>query len=107
MSGETTKRYSIAELRALREREGSRTDWARVDAQSEAELEAAIAADPDSEGAPGGLEDAVLVTPERKVAISIRLDRDVLDWYRASGPGYQTRMSEALRQVMEGERSGG
>jgi hypothetical protein len=63
MSDGTTKRYSIAELRALREREGSRSDWARVDAQSEAELEAAIAADPDAEEAPGGLEEAVLLSP--------------------------------------------
>lgn len=37
-----------------------------------------------------------------KVPLSIRLDRDVVDGWKASGPGWQTRMNEALRQTMPG-----
>lgn len=33
----------------------------------------------------------------RKEAISLRLDADVLDWFRARGPGYQTRINAVLR----------
>ncbi len=33
----------------------------------------------------------------RKAAISLRLDADVLDWFRAQGPGYQTRINAVLR----------
>jgi len=32
-----------------------------------------------------------------KSAISLRLDADVLDWFRSQGPGYQTRINAVLR----------
>ncbi len=32
-----------------------------------------------------------------KVAISLRVDPDVLEWFKAQGPGYQTRMNAVLR----------
>lgn len=34
-----------------------------------------------------------------KQAISVRLDPDVIDWFKQSGAGWQTRMNEALRKV--------
>lgn len=37
----------------------------------------------------------------RKEAISLRLDAEVLDWFRARGPGYQTRINAVLRAYME------
>ncbi len=33
----------------------------------------------------------------RKSAISLRVDPEVLDWFKAQGPGYQTRMNAVLR----------
>jgi uncharacterized protein (DUF4415 family) len=36
-----------------------------------------------------------------KVSTTVRLDSDVLEYFRATGPGYQTRMNEALRQAMK------
>ena len=36
-----------------------------------------------------------------KVATTIRLDRDVLTFFSSSGPGYQTRINDALRSVIE------
>jgi uncharacterized protein (DUF4415 family) len=35
-----------------------------------------------------------------KVSISLRVDRDVLDGWRASGPGWQARMNDALRKTI-------
>ena len=32
-----------------------------------------------------------------KASISLRIDREVLDWFKAQGPGYQTRMNAVLR----------
>ena len=32
-----------------------------------------------------------------KASISLRLDADVLDWFRAQGPGYQTKINAVLR----------
>ncbi|MGH9494250.1 MAG: BrnA antitoxin family protein [Candidatus Sulfotelmatobacter sp.] len=44
----------------------------------------------------------------RKQRISLRVDMEVLDWFKAKGPGYQTRISRILRWVMvEGKRRAG
>jgi uncharacterized protein (DUF4415 family) len=32
-----------------------------------------------------------------KASVSLRIDRDVLDWFKAQGPGYQTRINMILR----------
>ena len=37
----------------------------------------------------------------RKAAISLRLDPEVLAWFRTQGPGYQTRMNAVLKAYME------
>jgi uncharacterized protein (DUF4415 family) len=39
--------------------------------------------------------------PVSKEAISLRVDDDILAWFRAGGPGYQTRMNSVLRSYME------
>jgi len=38
-----------------------------------------------------------LPSAPRKAAISLRLDAEVLDWFKAQGPGYQTRINAILR----------
>jgi uncharacterized protein (DUF4415 family) len=74
------------------------TDWARVDALTDEEIEAAIASDPDA--APilddEWFRNAQWVVPA-KVATSIRVDGDVIDWFRAQGRGWQTRMNAIPR----------
>jgi len=41
------------------------------------------------------------VIPARKKAISIRVDEDVLDFFKKEGGGYQRRMNAVLRSYME------
>ena len=36
-----------------------------------------------------------------KAVISLRVDADVLDWFKAQGPGYQTRINALLRAYKE------
>jgi uncharacterized protein (DUF4415 family) len=36
-----------------------------------------------------------------KTSVSLRIDADVLDWYKSMGPGYQTRMNSVLRAYKE------
>jgi hypothetical protein len=56
--------YTVAELEAMRARGESRTDWARVDAMTEEELEAAIASDPEWADIPAtGTSTPRLTTP--------------------------------------------
>lgn len=38
---------------------------------------------------------------ERKTLLSLRVDQDVLEWFKAQGPGYQTKMNQLLRAYME------
>lgn len=45
--------------------------------------------------------DAKWVIPENKVALGVRFDRDVVDWFKSQGAGYQTRMNAVLRLYME------
>ncbi len=40
-------------------------------------------------------------TSSIKEAVSLRIDRDILDRFRASGPGWQTRINEALRKAVQ------
>lgn len=49
-------------------------------------------------------DSAVLVLSGPKRAISLRVDQDVLDWFRNSGPRYQSRMNAVLRTYMAAVR---
>lgn len=44
---------------------------------------------------------AVLRMPAPKAAISVRLDRDLLKWFKEQGKGYQTRINSVLRLYAE------
>ena len=46
-------------------------------------------------------QEARVVTPVSKQAISIRLDTDVIDWFRATGSKYQTRINAVLRSYVD------
>jgi uncharacterized protein (DUF4415 family) len=37
----------------------------------------------------------------KKVLLSLRIDGDVIEWFRRQGPGYQSRMNALLRAYME------
>ncbi|MBI2615801.1 MAG: BrnA antitoxin family protein [Gemmatimonadetes bacterium] len=91
--------------RSRRDRKG-KTDWARVDALTDEDIAKAVAEDPDA--APlldaEWFKQARIVLPEPKVAVSIRLDREVLDWFKRQGPGYQTRMNAVLRAYVQAHR---
>ncbi len=39
--------------------------------------------------------------PKRKKAVSLRLDPDVLDWFKHEGKGYQTKINAVLRSYAE------
>ena len=52
-------------------------------------------------------DDAEVTIPEPKEAISLRVDRDVLTWFREAGPRYQTRMNAVLRSYMNSKRRPG
>jgi len=42
--------------------------------------------------------------PQPKQAISLRIDQDILAWFRDRGPGYQTRMNAVLRAFVDAQQ---
>jgi hypothetical protein len=75
----------ISAQEALRriERGESLADWARVRALSDAEVEAAAAADPDWQHVdPDWVAKAEAVRPVRTRRLTVALDEDIIDWFR-------------------------
>lgn len=87
-------------------RRRGKTDWPRVEAMSDREIEAAIKSDPDA--APlldtNWFKRATVVMPERKVPVSLRIDREVVEWFKAFGSQYQSRMNAVLKAYMQAHR---
>ena len=81
-----------------------KTDWAAVDALTDEEIEEAVRNDPDAVPLDVDWSEAVLVIPPKKKAISIRVDEDVLDYFKKEGAGYQRRMNAVLRSFMQQKR---
>jgi len=77
----------------------SRTRWNELDRLQDADIDT-------SETPPLGTEffrRATLRLPEPKASVTIRLDRDVIDWFKSQGSGYQTRMNAVLRLFMDSQ----
>jgi uncharacterized protein (DUF4415 family) len=79
----------------------SETDWARIDAMTDEEL--------DTSDIPPLTEDffkrAKVRRPKRKVAVTMQVDPDVLDWFKAQGEDYEQRMNAALRIYAEAHKA--
>jgi uncharacterized protein (DUF4415 family) len=105
MNASGIKRYSAADLARLRARGESRTDLARVRAKTAAELERDIADDPDFRDVPEDwVATAEAVMPIPKRLLSLRIDDEVVEWFKQRGPGYQTRMNAVLRAFVDQAR---
>jgi len=101
------RRYTVAQLREMRARGESQTDMAAVLAKTEEELEADIASDPDWDDIPRDwYKDAVMVGPlVPKKLLSVRLDPDIIAWFKAQGRDYQTKMNAVLRAYVRAQQA--
>jgi uncharacterized protein (DUF4415 family) len=90
--------------RSKNEPRKGKTDWEALDQLSDEEISAAVADDPDAAPLDVDWSDAELNIPPSKKAISIRLDEDVVEFFRQTGSGYQTRINAVLRHFMEHSR---
>jgi uncharacterized protein (DUF4415 family) len=92
-------RVSSDEARRLRDD----TDDVRLDAMTDDDIARAVADDPDTVPLDLDWTKARLVIPPGKEVVTLRLDIDVLGWFRAQGKGYQTRINQVLRVWYETE----
>ena len=77
----------------------------RLIEMSDEEAERRAAADPDAGVIPPGFWDnATLRMPLTKQQITLRLDPDVIGWFKRTGKGYQSRMGAVLRSYVEAKR---
>ena len=105
--------YTADELDEMLARSEDMTNWARVDALTEEESEASI--DVEDEGGRIELSEPVnihfgeegitwdsMITamPSPKQQVTLRLDKAILDSFKADGPGYQTRINAVLRSFL-------
>jgi uncharacterized protein (DUF4415 family) len=97
-------RYTAEELAAMRARGESRTDWARAGSMSDAALAASIAADPDEAGMEIDWTTASIAMPERKAVLNMRVDHEVLAFFKQTGRGYQTRINAVLRAFVNAQQ---
>jgi uncharacterized protein (DUF4415 family) len=97
MTEERITRVTLEEARKMK----AQTDWDRVDALTDEDIERAVAEDPD---APPFWTDedwanAQLVDPQKHTPVW--LDRDIVDWFREQGPHFRGRINDALRAHIE------
>ena len=107
MNEEHITRYTAKEITRKRKRGESKTDWEKVEATTDEELEASIAADPAGDIPPEAWDDIIVGLPdvmEPKKHMNFRIDADVWRWFKAQGKGYQTRMNTVLRSYMLSHR---
>ena len=94
---EHIERHTASELEARRKRGESASDWAKAAAMTNAEIEASVAGDPDEAGMVMDWDNASVELPQPKAVLNMRVDQEVLDYFRKTGRGYQTRINAVLK----------
>ena len=78
----------------------SQTDFARLDKMKDEDIDLSDA----PEITPEMFAKAIVrrgLKPRTKTQLTLRVDSDVLDWYKKQGRGYQTRINQLLRAYMQ------
>lgn len=77
----------------------SRTDWKRIAALQDEKID--LSESPELDGA--FFKEAV-VWPAQKKQITLRLDPEVLDFFKSQGKGYQTAINRVLRRYVDAQK---
>jgi uncharacterized protein (DUF4415 family) len=109
-----TVSYRAEELAALRAQGGDRTDAARLEAITDEEIQRDLGADPDWRDIPhdwykqARLETGIPhpLPRENKRLVTMRLDPDILEHFKRSGRGWQSRINAILRTYIESQQRG-
>ena len=88
--------YTLAELNAKAARGEDRSDWKRA-----AAMPLPDGSDPDDAMEEIDWATTELPMPRPKAHASLRIDADVLDWFKRQGRGYQTRINAVLRSYVQ------
>ncbi len=83
----------------------SQTDWARVDNMKEDDIDYSDLPKVTPEMFAHAVVRRGLKPIERKAQLTLRVDNDVLEWFRAQGQGYQTKINSLLRAYMDAHKA--
>lgn len=84
--------------------ERSQTDWKRVDALKDADIDLSEIPEVPVEMFARAVVRRGLKPVARKAQLTLRVDSDVLDWFKKQGQGYQTKINTLLRAYMEAHK---
>lgn len=76
----------------------SKTDWKRLQEMKDEDIDTSDIPELDD----AFFEQAEVILPPKK-SVTMRLDADVLEWFKGQGQGYQTRINQLLRKYMEAQ----
>ncbi len=79
----------------------SLTDWERIDAMQDEDIDLSDVPEITPEMFAAAVVHRGLKPVSKKKQITMRVDVDVLDWFRAQGRGYQTKINMLMRAYME------
>ena len=96
------KSFTAAELKA--KRGTSRTDLSRVDAITDEVLERLVAEDEDERGMQADWTQAKLVLPQAKQSVHLRLDQEIIAFFKSAGKGHISRMQAVLKAYVDAHR---
>ena len=80
-----------------KEKKSSQSDWARVDALKDKDIDYSDIPPLNDEF----WQNAKLVMPGNKVKVTMRLDPEIIDWFKNQGRGYQTRINAVLKSYVQ------
>jgi len=83
----------------------SETDWKRVDAMTNEDIDLSETPEVPPEMFARAVVRRGLKPVPRKTQLTLRVDSDVLEWYKNQGAGYQTKINALLRAYMEAHQS--
>ena len=99
-------KFTDEELISLTKQEGSLSNWGKAAGMTSAEIEASVALDLDEAGMVMDWESTALELPQPKAVLNMRVDKEILDYFRKTGKGYQSRINAVLRSYVERKGSG-
>lgn len=101
-SGKNIKSYTTQELRAMEAT--TRTDYDRLDAITDSELERLIADDDDKRDMRPDWTKAKLMLPKARKSIHLRLEQEIIDFFKSQGRGHISRMQAVLKAYADAHR---
>lgn len=77
----------------------SKTDWERIKAMKDEDIDLTESPELDRT-----FFDEAVLWPAQKKQVTLRLDPDVLDFFKSQGKGYQTAINKVLRRYVEAQK---